>query len=668
MAIAPDATAEFVYAKVEAQRASTLVQIAAVIGAIVCIAGAAALQKPINAQRKDLQLVLQSNIYKELPAKYAWVTAAGASFRGIAADILWARAEQLKQDGKYYESHQLAKWICTFQPRFPQVWLFQAWNMSYNISVATHTAAERWQWVYNGIRLLRDEGIPNNEKSIPLYHQLAWIWFHKVGDRMDDFHMTYKRMWAATMETLLGAPPINAPNEVGVNWFRPVAEAPRRVDDLLAAHPGVAKIVNDLHAAGIDVNVGTVAENLYHPLEEQFFRPYTRYVREQSMLRFFKTPPQHTGQDAKLFAIFEQADAKDLQALLAFLRSKVLREQYKMDPQYMLAMTGRLGAPEPLPIDWRTPYALSLYWAMYGADKGHALKNMKEFDQTSVDRITLFSLKTLAKAGRYIFRLDLNDPMKSFLNMMPDLRYIEAMHRKYLELGKQHLDEKEDPGNTAGETFRSGHVNELHDAIVNLYLAGKTGEAQKYLDYLAVNYKEEFSKQVQEQYLKSVEEFVYAQVKDMVDSYNTANAMIYATFNNGYWSLAAGNADEQASKFNFAMLLYRKYEGNDKAKDPEGRRSLPPFEQMRANALGDFVIDPNTPLPIRAMVWEREPDTVKQRIYDFIIPTLAEQAQGMNYDVNKAFPEPVGMAAYRKANPNPEQVQQAPPKKGSEKK
>jgi len=129
MAISPQ-TEEYVVSKLGAQRSATLIQLTALLVAVGSLIGAAALQKPINTQRKDLQLVLNSNIYKELPPEYAWVSAAGGTFRGLAADILWMRADKLKEEGKYYELHQLAKWICTLAPRFATVWSFQAWNMS----------------------------------------------------------------------------------------------------------------------------------------------------------------------------------------------------------------------------------------------------------------------------------------------------------------------------------------------------------------------------------------------------------------------------------------------------------------------------------------------------------------------------------------------------------
>jgi hypothetical protein len=61
------------------------------------------------------------------------------AFRGIFVNWLWMRANDLKEQGKYYEAVDLAKTITRLQPRFPRVWAFHAWNLAYNISVATNT-------------------------------------------------------------------------------------------------------------------------------------------------------------------------------------------------------------------------------------------------------------------------------------------------------------------------------------------------------------------------------------------------------------------------------------------------------------------------------------------------------------------------------------------------
>ena len=53
---------------------------------------------------------------------------------------------------------QLADWITKLQPHFVTVWVHQAWNMAYNISIKFTDPADRWNWVRRGIELLRDEG------------------------------------------------------------------------------------------------------------------------------------------------------------------------------------------------------------------------------------------------------------------------------------------------------------------------------------------------------------------------------------------------------------------------------------------------------------------------------------------------------------------------------
>ncbi len=129
-------------------------------------------------------------------------------------------ALELNKQGQYFDAKQLAEWITVLQPRFSQVWAFQAWNMAYNISVG-HIPAEqpdqRWQWVKNGYELLRDKGIPLNPKAIGLYRELGRIFQHKIGSNSDDDNRYYKLQLALSIEPLLG-PADNA-------WFESLVKA-----------------------------------------------------------------------------------------------------------------------------------------------------------------------------------------------------------------------------------------------------------------------------------------------------------------------------------------------------------------------------------------------------------------------------------------------------------
>jgi hypothetical protein len=110
--------------------------------------------------------------------------------------MLWIRANDLQQDDKFFEAAQLADWITDLEPHFTQVWLFQAWNMAYNISVKFKDFPDRWRWVERGIELLRDDGLRYNPNDVLIYRELAWFFQHKMGQNLDDANMYYKQQWA----------------------------------------------------------------------------------------------------------------------------------------------------------------------------------------------------------------------------------------------------------------------------------------------------------------------------------------------------------------------------------------------------------------------------------------------------------------------------------------
>ncbi|MBI2437370.1 MAG: hypothetical protein HYV36_00945 [Lentisphaerae bacterium] len=137
------------------------------------------------------------------PPLMAFTTVALGGFRGLIADLLWLRAMRGQQEGRIFEIVQLADWITKLEPHFTTVWVFQAWNMAYNISVLFPDAENRWRWVQNGIRLLRDEALRYNPRDPNLYRELGWLYQHKLGYIMDSAHPFYKRRLAETMHAVL---------------------------------------------------------------------------------------------------------------------------------------------------------------------------------------------------------------------------------------------------------------------------------------------------------------------------------------------------------------------------------------------------------------------------------------------------------------------------------
>lgn len=172
--------------------------------ALALLAGASLAQKSMNQARTDLGLTRVSPL-DNAPPVLAFTTVALGGFRGLIANVLWVRAMDMQDNGKYFEMVQLADWITKLQPHIPAVWIVQAWNMAYNISIKFQDPRDRWLWVERGIVLLRDDGLRWNPQEPLIYRELAWFFQHKLGQNMDEAHLYFKQAWAEEMTAVLGS-------------------------------------------------------------------------------------------------------------------------------------------------------------------------------------------------------------------------------------------------------------------------------------------------------------------------------------------------------------------------------------------------------------------------------------------------------------------------------
>jgi hypothetical protein len=166
--------------------------------------GAGRVQQSLNRDRERLGLTRAAAL-TGAPPLLAFTTVALGGFRGLISNYLWIRANDLQLDDKFFEAAQLAEWITALEPTFTQVWLFQAWNMAYNISVKFKDFPDRWRWVERGIELLRDDGLRYNPNDVLIHRELAWFFQHKMGQNMDDANLFYKQQWAREMMPFFGA-------------------------------------------------------------------------------------------------------------------------------------------------------------------------------------------------------------------------------------------------------------------------------------------------------------------------------------------------------------------------------------------------------------------------------------------------------------------------------
>ncbi len=166
--------------------------------------GSGRVQQSLNRDRERLGLTRASAL-TGAPPLLAFTTVALGGFRGLISNCLWIRANDLQIDDKFFEAAQLADWITALEPHFTQVWLFQAWNMAYNISVKFKDFPDRWRWVERGIELLRDNGLRYNPDDVLMYRELAWFFQHKMAQNLDDANWYYKQEWAREMTPFFGA-------------------------------------------------------------------------------------------------------------------------------------------------------------------------------------------------------------------------------------------------------------------------------------------------------------------------------------------------------------------------------------------------------------------------------------------------------------------------------
>ncbi len=135
----------------------------------------------------------------DVPPALTFVMAGLGGFRGIVSEVLWFRVNRLQEEGRYLELVQLADWLTMLDPHAAEAWVYNAWNLAYNVSVMMIRDDDRLRWVQNGIALLRDEGLRFNPREPRLYRELAWFYQNKIGDVLDNAHLTYKFHLAETM-------------------------------------------------------------------------------------------------------------------------------------------------------------------------------------------------------------------------------------------------------------------------------------------------------------------------------------------------------------------------------------------------------------------------------------------------------------------------------------
>jgi hypothetical protein len=534
-------------------------KISAFILVLVLLAGSAFVMSSVNKSRETLGLtrsVLPNQARPDLLTNVLFSVG-----RALAVDYLWIGLQKMQENGQYFDANQRAEWICQLQPHFPSVWIFQAWNMSYNISVAMNTGPDRWRWVKNGFELLRDQGIVLNPRSLSLYQQLAWIFNHKIGQMSDDYHWYYKEQLARAMEDIIGWPDPN---------YDAICKAPATWNELIA-DPAMAAFINKFNEFQID--------------------PQAKFLYILSHRNEFG--------EKVLAWIDDPGNAAQRTALEGFLRGQRLKKEWKLDPKIIAEFRNdeMFG-----PLDFRTPQAHAIYWAYVGLkasgkqiitlDSLAAAAGKKQaFEALNTERIIYASLQDLFRRGHFVLAPEGMQPM-----IVPDIRFIPVVNRVYLALGKEQAAQDNIPWDgTAGETFKSGHINFLRKAIAVAYQYGSNTLAKKYWDLMLKMYPNP-------EYNIGMEAYVYKYVREDMESSGMVdvNSTVVLYLFQAYLSYASGDDYTALAQEKLANFMYQRYMKDRLLKDPTGRMNMAPLSDLKKYALN--------------MALKNLPDTMRERL------------------------------------------------------
>lgn len=624
----------------------TLTQMTAGLVAVAALGASGVVGTSLAATAGRSKLVYSQRAEEGQPPQVALGIAMGA-FRGIFVNFLWIRANHLKEAGKYHESIELARAITKLQPRFPRVWVFHAWNMAYNISVATQTKQERYNWVNAGINLLRDEGIPANPNDTLIHKELAWIFLHKIQGYTDDANVYYKQQVAAEWQVILGEPPRidykNRSREVVVkqfaDWIAGFAEAPDTLKQLKERNPAAGEMyerVKQIIGDDLGMNLLTRVEmiqamnkSVLKPLMQERMSPKSRAVSD---------------------IMSNEAERPAFDAMLRMVRKHVLVSKYNMEPDRMLRYTRTFG-----PIDWRHPAAHGLYWSARGSEQGKARYNEAnhlDFDFVNTDRITIHSLQELWRSGELYFDFvaAANGQAGTYLGI-PNSYFVQS----YGDIVYRLADDSwaDNRANRAFTSYGAGYENFLKDATRFFYRRGERDVAEKYLSYLRQIPIQNLNNPDRKYELSDLDRFIDQELKDRQTSPDVALQEVVGSLMDGFQKGLLGRDTEGYRR---AIEYARAFHGNYMAQQlkdlivgPRTEKMPRDFNEVAGVVFSQFIemLSPDE----AEIAYTGADDVLRKWAYDKLKGTYADlynqaaEKGGRSFEV--VFPEPQGMDAFR---------------------
>ncbi len=148
-------------------------------------------------------------------------------------------------------------------------------------------------------------------------------------------------------------------------------------------------------------------------------------------------------------------------------RAQLLREKYKMDPEFMKQVNQEYG-----PLEWRLPEAHAIYWAALGLEKAKLNPTkIKEDDLITLRRVIYQSMQISFQRGRLVA-----NPFAKAFEFGPNLDIIPKVSAAYEQAAQDDAKNR--------DHIEKAHKNFLKDAVYFLYVHNRLTDAAYWYQYL----------------------------------------------------------------------------------------------------------------------------------------------------------------------------------------
>ena len=258
-------------------------------------------------------------------------------------------------------------------------------------------------------------------------------------------------------------------------------------------------------------------------------------------------------------------------------RARILREKYKLNPDYMKAVDDEFG-----PLEWRLPEAHAIYWATLG------LKRAKKEEQITLRREIYQPLQLAFQRGRLI---EFNVGDKKKYDVGPNLAMIPNANKAYEKSMAEDAEYR--------DHISTAHRNFLKDAVYFLYTHNRRADAQQWMDYLVAKYPDAMiydarseSKTPVKVAGMTVAEYCAARVTEDISetSRTRVQQAIEGFLERSYFHLAIGENDDATGHALFANDIWELYQRKvtRKGTQPDERVALPSMDFLKSQALKLF--------------------------------------------------------------------------------